>query len=155
LGVVGTSNSGKTLLVTGLVRTLRERGYRVGTVKHCPHGADWDVPGKDSWQHSQAGAEVTIVAAPERLALFRELSVELPLNEIVVHFQGLDLVIVEGYKHLAHPKILVRSAQNWPGNPRGLFALVGAGLPALDLPVYDPEDVGGLAGAVVERLGLS
>lgn len=152
--VVGTSNSGKTLLVTRLVREFRARGLRVGTVKHCPRGADMDVSGKDSWQHSRAGAELAMVTTPGRLALFRELPAELSLEEVAAHFRGLDLLIVEGYKHLDRPKVLVRSDRNWPGNPQGLFALVGPGLPELDLPVYDPEDAGGLAGAVLDRLGL-
>jgi len=153
--VVGTSNSGKTLLVTRLVQEFRERGFRVGTVKHCPHGADMDVSGKDSWQHSRAGAELAMVTTPGRVALFRELPAELSLEEVAAYFRGLDLLIVEGYKHLGYPKILVRSDRNWPGNPQGLFALVGPGLPELDLPVYDPEDVKGLAAAVVDRLGLN
>lgn len=155
LFVVGTSDSGKTLLVSRLVRMLREQGYRIGTVKHCPHGADLDVTGKDSWQHSRAGAEVAVVAAPGKLALFRELPAEPSLEEITVLLRGLDLVIVEGYKHLAYPKVLVRSDKNWPGNTQGLFALVGSGLPDLDLPVYDPENLGGLADTIVERFGLS
>ncbi len=152
--VVGSSDSGKTRLVAGLVRVLKERGYRVGTVKHCPHGADLDVSGKDSWQHARAGAEVSAIATPGGLALFRELPAEPSLEEIASHFQGLDLVIVEGYKHLGYPKILVRSEKNWPGNPRGLFALVGSGLPELDLPVYDPDDVAGLADMITVRFGL-
>ena len=50
-GIVGRKNSGKTHLVTRLVRAAVARGLAVSTVKHAHHAFDVDQPGKDSWMH--------------------------------------------------------------------------------------------------------
>ena len=67
-GVAGFKNAGKTTLVVELVREFRARGLRVGTVKHAHHEFDIDHPGKDSYQHREAGAEEVIVASARRWA---------------------------------------------------------------------------------------
>jgi len=152
--VVGTSDSGKTTLVTKIVTELKHLGVRVGTVKHAPHGADLDVPGKDSWKHAQAGAEVSAVVSPRGMALFRAQEGEPTLEEVVAHFNGTDMVLVEGYKYLPHPKILVSTGIPWKGNPEGIFAVAGDVPPGLDVPAFDRDDAHGLARAIIERLGL-
>ena len=48
VSVVGSSGAGKTTLIEKLLKELRKRKYAVAAVKHCPHGFDLDVEGKDS-----------------------------------------------------------------------------------------------------------
>lgn len=152
--VVGTSDSGKTTLVARLVTELKRRGYRVGSVKHAPHGADLDVEGKDSWQHTQAGAEYSAVVTPDRVAFFQTVRAEPPLEQVVARFEGVDVVVVEGYKYLAYPKILVSTGGPWKGNAADLFAVAGQAPPGVDTPVFDRDDAAGLAGAIISRLSL-
>ena len=45
---VGRSNSGKTTLLARLVEALKERGLKVGVIKHAHHGFDLDREGSDS-----------------------------------------------------------------------------------------------------------
>ena len=54
-GLAGWSGSGKTTLVVRLLPELTGRGLAVSTVKHAHHGFDIDTPGKDSYEHRQAG----------------------------------------------------------------------------------------------------
>ncbi len=152
--VVGTSDSGKTMLVARLVTELRHLGYRVGTVKHAPHGADLDVQGKDSWKHARAGAEFSAVVTPDGVAFFQTLEAEPSLEQVVSYFQGADVVVVEGYKYLAYPKILVSAGAPWIGNTEGLFAVAGAAPPGVDVPVFDRDDTPGLARMIIHRLSL-
>jgi molybdopterin-guanine dinucleotide biosynthesis protein B len=49
---VGRSGSGKTTLLVEVIRLLRERGWRVASVKHDVHGATFDTEGKDSWRRA-------------------------------------------------------------------------------------------------------
>ena len=64
ISVVGKSRSGKTGLVESLIRGLKKKGYKVGTVKHHFHGDfDIDHEGKDSWRHSNAGADTVVIAS--------------------------------------------------------------------------------------------
>ena len=113
-GVAGFKNAGKTTLMVELIKELQSRGVRVATVKHAHHDFDIDHPGKDSHQHREAGAEEVIVASGRRWAHIRELgdATEPALEELLAHLGEVDLVLVEGYKHGAHPKIELRRAGN-------------------------------------------
>jgi molybdopterin-guanine dinucleotide biosynthesis protein B len=117
-GFAGFSGSGKTTLVERLIPALRSRGLRVSVAKHAHHGFDVDQPGKDSWRHRQAGAFEVIVASDRRLALMREF--ERPARMNVHHllaelYDGVDWVLVEGFKESDLPKIEVwRAAAGKP-----------------------------------------
>lgn len=108
-GIVGWKNSGKTTLVEALVREMTGRGLLVSTVKHAHHVFDIDVPGKDSYRHREAGAHEVIVASGQRWALMHELreAPEPPLDALLAKLAPCDLVLVEGFKQGAHPKIEV------------------------------------------------
>jgi len=111
LSVVGFSNSGKTTLVEKLVRELKTRGYRVAVIKHHHGDFDIDKPGKDTWRHAEAGADVVVLAAPRKVAVIEKLQAEKPLDEIIATISNVDLIITEGYKKENKPKIEVfRSA---------------------------------------------
>ena len=73
-GIAGFKNAGKTTLVVDLIREVRSRGLRVATVKHAHHEFDIDHPGKDSYQHREAGAEEIIVASARQRTQQRESS---------------------------------------------------------------------------------
>ncbi|MBS0274692.1 MAG: molybdopterin-guanine dinucleotide biosynthesis protein B [Proteobacteria bacterium] len=108
-GVTGWKNSGKTTLLEALVRHLTACGLRVSTVKHAHHAFDIDVPGKDSYRHRMAGAGEVIVASGQRWALMHELRGHATpaLADLLSHLSPCDLVLVEGFKRDAHPKIEV------------------------------------------------
>jgi molybdopterin-guanine dinucleotide biosynthesis protein B len=105
VSVVGLSGVGKTTALEKIVRELKRRGYRVGTVKHDTHGFDVDTPGKDSWRHAQAGSDAVVISGPAKLALIRQVERELSLDEIAGLMDDVDLVLTEGYKRGDKPKI--------------------------------------------------
>ena len=118
VGFAGFSGSGKTTLVERLIPALRLRGSRVSVVKHAHHKFDIDHPGKDTWRHREAGAFEVVVASDKRLALMREF--EQPSRLTVHHliaelYEGVDWVLVEGFKESNLPKIEVwRAASGKP-----------------------------------------
>ena len=69
IGFVAPSGSGKTTLLKKLLPVLRRRGLRVGYLKHAHHTFDLDVPGKDSYEIREAGAQQTLLASSQRWAL--------------------------------------------------------------------------------------
>ena len=71
-GLAGWSGSGKTSLLVRLLPELNRRGLRVSTLKHAHHGFDVDQPGKDSWEHRNAGAVEVMVSSTRRWALMHE-----------------------------------------------------------------------------------
>ena len=107
ISIVGKSNSGKTTLTEKLLRELKARGYRVATIKHDVHGFDIDRPGKDTWRHAEAGADVVVISSPAKLAMIRKNERELTLDEVIARIDGVDLIITEGYKRGDKPKIEV------------------------------------------------
>ena len=72
-GLAGWSGSGKTTLVVRLIPALVARGLRVSTMKHAHHNFDVDKPGKDSYEHRQAGATEVLISSANRWALMHEL----------------------------------------------------------------------------------
>lgn len=108
-GLAGWSGSGKTTLMTALIPELVARGITVSTVKHAHHEFDVDRPGKDSWRHRAAGAREVMVSSARRWALMHELRgrPEPGLDALIERMSPVDLLLIEGFKHHAHPKLEV------------------------------------------------
>ena len=111
LAIAAWSGTGKTTLLKRLIPELCALGLRPGLIKHTHHDMDVDKPGKDSYELRKAGAAQTIVASEQRWALMTETpeTPELDLTWLVSRMDAskLDLVLVEGFKHEAVPKILL------------------------------------------------
>ena len=109
IGLAGWSGAGKTTLIAALIPTLRARGLSISTIKHAHHAFDVDQPGKDSYVHRAAGASEVLVASGQRFALMHELrgAPEPSLGELIARLAVVDLVLVEGFKADAHPKLEV------------------------------------------------
>src|SRR3954451_20395009 len=109
--IVGRKNSGKTTLTVALAAELGRRGRRVATIKHGHHAFETDEPGRDSWRHFNEGqAEATIMAGTGKIALVMRIDGEPDPVRLVSDFyagRGYDLVLIEGWKHGALPKIEV------------------------------------------------
>ena len=111
-GFAGWSGSGKTTLVEQLIPRLSARGLRVSLVKHAHHDFDVDLPGKDSYRHRHAGCGEVLVSSANRWALMHELrgAEELTLAEALTKLSPCDLVLIEGYKRSAIPKLEIHRA---------------------------------------------
>ena len=155
IGFAGFSGSGKTTLVERLIPALKLKGLRVSVAKHAHHDFDIDREGKDTYRHRQAGAFEVIVASDRRLALMREFEQVARMN---VHhllaelYDGVDWVLVEGFKDSNLPKIEVwRAACGTPARyPDDDFIVAIATDSPLEMPVptlrpvldlNDPESV--------------
>ena len=109
IGVAAYSGTGKTTLLRKVLPQLRAQGMRVAVVKHAHHSFDTDVPGKDSYELRKAGATQMLVASRHRWALVTETgdAAEPQLEELLARLDqaSLDLILVEGFKAEAFPKI--------------------------------------------------
>lgn len=157
-GVTGWKNSGKTTLVSKLVSELTVRGFRVSTIKRTHHNVDLDQPGTDTFKHRGAGAEEVVLLSDNRYALLRELPEPLPLTEMINRLAPVDLVLVEGFKAEAHPKIECHRA----GRERPLISAENTSIVALAtdievetaLPILDINNVADVADWVLDYLEM-
>jgi len=143
ISIVGKSESGKTTLIEKIIPVLKKRGYKIGTIKHAYHGFDIDQKGKDSWRHKKAGADMTLVASPGKIAIVKDENSE-SLASLKKYFDDMDLIIIEGYKKESNPKIeIFRSARHREPlcqNDDNLIALVTDTKLDLKVPKFGLED---------------
>ena len=159
-GFAGYSGSGKTTLIERVVPRLRDDGYSVSLIKHAHHRFDVDTPGKDSYRHRAAGCSEVLITSELRWALMSELrgASEPSLEQHLARLSPCDLVLVEGFKHAAIPKIEIhRRALNhaWlhPSDPNIVAIATDAG-PSSSLPQFSLDDIDGITRFLVTHCGL-
>jgi len=159
-GVTGWKNCGKTGLMERLVAEFTARGLTVSTLKHAHHTTDVDQPGTDSYRHRQAGASEVVLASPNRVAIMQELrgAEEPSFTELLSRLRPVDLVLVEGFKREAHPKIeAYRTAAGQPliaPDDRNIRAVASDVQLHLDRPVFDLDDTKAIADFIAAELSL-
>lgn len=155
---VGNSGVGKTTFLEKLIRVLKERGYRVGAIKHDAHKFEIDYPGKDSWRLTQAGSDVTIISSRDKLALIERPETERSLTELVQMVSDrVDIVVTEGYRGADAMKIEVsRKAHSHVLTARldDLIAIVTDERFDYAVPQFDLEDGPGMANFLERRFTL-
>ena len=152
IGLAGWSGSGKTTLIKKLIPSLIARGSSVSTLKHAHHGFDLDQPGKDSFFHRAAGATEVIISSARRWAILHELreEPEWDLPALVAKMSPVDLVLVEGFKRDALPKLEIHRADNGkplihPDDPHIVAIAADIALPQAKIPVIDLNNVEAIA----------
>ncbi len=148
ISFVGKSGVGKTTVLEKLVREFKARGVRVAVVKHHAHTTPIDAPGKDSWRFAEAGADAVVVSSPTEIARFERVPRELTLAEIAARVSDADLILTEGFKREAAPKIEVSRAAvgtELVAKPAELIAVVADHPIAIQVARFDLEDTAGLA----------
>ncbi|MBU0674266.1 MAG: molybdopterin-guanine dinucleotide biosynthesis protein B [Proteobacteria bacterium] len=156
IALIGRPDSGKTTLLEKLIPELSGRGLRIGTVKHHVHGFEMDREGKDTWRHKRAGARVVALSSPSGLGVIRDVDHDHGIGELIDrYYHDVDLVIAEGYKRTALPKIEIfrSTAHQEPLSHRDntWVAMVSDRVGEWDLPTFKLNDITGLADFIITR----
>jgi len=149
---VAKSNTGKTTLLEQVIRELKNRGYKVGAIKHDAHRFNIDHPGKDSHRLTEAGADTMLITSQEKFALIKKHETSPPLEELVTtYFSDVDIVLTEGFKMSPLPKIEVHRQERSPTllcrgelHDPMLVAVASDEALNLDVPVLDLNDIEGV-----------
>ena len=161
-GFAGYSGSGKTTLIEQLIPRFVRAGLRVSLIKHAHHAFDIDKPGKDSYRHREAGATEVLVTSDRRWVMMHELRDEAPqpaLEQQLERFAPCDLILVEGFKRAAIPKLEVHR----PSFERPLLHTQDTNIVAIaadahvttTLPVLDLNNPGQIAEFIITHQGLA
>jgi molybdopterin-guanine dinucleotide biosynthesis adapter protein len=127
ISFIGYHNSGKTTLVTRVVKHLKAKGLRVGVIKSSStQGIEFDTVGTDTFKHLQAGADEVMLVTPDQMVLqTRPKNLSLA---VLVHryFCDADIVIGEGFKEarqIAKIEVISSPEQNLRGQVPGVIAV--------------------------------
>ncbi|AZV55701.1 molybdopterin-guanine dinucleotide biosynthesis protein B [Clostridium sp. AWRP] len=147
--ISSSSNSGKTTLIEGIIRILKSRGYKVGAIKNDAHKLQIDYPGKDSFRFTEAGADNVVIASDNTVAMIKKVNGSKSIEELLLLFEDVDIVIVEGFKGNEFPKIEVYRKnsskcllyKNSKYNFQNFIAIVTNENLMTDIPVFDINDI--------------
>lgn len=98
--VSGFSASGKTTLITALIRLYVARGERVAAIKHTHHTLNREDKG-DTAAFRAAGAEPVILAGDGDAVIFRtgtSMAVRYGDPAELLAFVESDVILIEGFK---------------------------------------------------------
>ena len=149
LTIVGKSDAGKTTVASYLIETLTQEGYRIAAVKHCPHGHEIDHPESDTGRLRGAGAVTVVASSPSKVTTVETVGRDITLESIVSTMApGIDLVIAEGYKDSAFPKVLVADGEGPHPVVENVVAVVTRDTVEREVPTYHPDNLRQLADKV-------
>lgn len=161
-GFAAWSGAGKTTLIEALLADFVAKGLRVSTIKHAHHAFDPDLPGKDSYRHRAAGATEVLVVSENRWAHIHELrgDPEPSFEALVARMAPVDLLLVEGFKRHAHPKLeIYRPSLGkpplWPDDPYIVAVASDEPVAGLTLPHLALDDRGAIAAFILQNLDLA
>lgn len=164
VGFSAFSGTGKTTLLKQIIPLLKQRKLRVAVVKHAHHHFELDQPGKDSYEIRKSGADHTIICTTTRMAQITEFPTpkdEPPLQDIVnlLNPNKIDLVLVEGYKHIPFPKIELHRAELekpylYLEDTNIVAIACDVPIPDSSIPILDINDIQRIAQFIYQRVYL-
>ena len=163
IGIVGWKKSGKTTLTARLIEEFTRRGLRVSSVKHAHHAFQIDDGNTDSARHRKAGSGQVAIVSAKRWAIVTELgdAPEPDFADVIASLAPCDLVIVEGYKSAAIPKIEARRRAAFDHvalsetDPNVIAIAADHAVEGSGLPVFGLDEVVAIADFIAGRLGLA
>ena len=126
IAVCGVKNSGKTTLLTKLVKNLSDRGVKTAVIKHDGHDFSCDIEGTDSYRMKEAGAYGTAVFSDYRIFIHKT-GCGAKVEELIRIFPEADMIFIEGMKDSDFPKIEVirkEISEKPASNSTGRFLIV-------------------------------
>ena len=150
------------MLIERLITELTGRGLKLATIKHAHRGFDIDQEGTDSYRHRTAGACEVAIVSGRRWALMHELAGEDEprLEDVLARLSPVDLVLIEGYKREAHPKVETRRARSKSREPMAVLdhniVAVAADYEVdnATLPIFDLDDIQAIADFILGHLRI-
>ncbi len=125
--ISGFKNSGKTTLITMLVKILSDKGYKVAVIKHDGHEFEGDVPGTDTHQHFMAGAYGTAIFSAGKFLIHKKQH-NITEQQLVKAFPEADIILLEGFKDSNYPKYWCNYPKEELINPEILAEQIIAGM---------------------------
>ncbi len=156
ISIVGSSGSGKTTMIEGLIAELKQRGYKVAIIKHSHHVDDLDIAAKDTWRFTKAGSELSVINSLDHLAIYKRMEHYFEPEEISNFILwDYDLILTEGFKGSNYLKIEVHRKEQGEDlltDPQQLLAVVTDEPLEIDVPQFSRNEVPKIADLIENTL---
>ncbi|TQQ84109.1 molybdopterin-guanine dinucleotide biosynthesis protein B [Peptacetobacter hominis] len=113
ISVSGYSNSGKTTLISEIIRELKNRNLKVGLIKHSHHEIETGDEKKDTGRQRKSGAEITCAFTENKASICIEKNIVEYFADILNLYKNMDIVIIEGMSKSKFRGIEVLSYENF------------------------------------------
>ena len=155
--ISGIKDSGKTGLIIRLINEFIKDGYSVGVVKHDGHEYVMDHEGTDTWRFTEAGAQISAIYSKTQYSVNGKKNAS--AEEMIASCQGMDVVILEGLKDSAYPKVEVvrrEISEQTVCDKEHLIAVATDVVTqdAVKCPVYDINDTAGIYSCILRYFGM-
>ncbi len=108
ISIVGKKNAGKTTLIKTLIPELKERGYRVGTLKYNIKEFKIDHEGKDTYKYYHLGADSIALTSQDEIAVIKRVTDPPGTSEFIAKYlNDVNIVLIEGYRGGDYPRIKI------------------------------------------------
>jgi molybdenum cofactor guanylyltransferase len=154
INIVGRKGSGKTRLVTALIKRLTARGFRIAAVRYTSQKHSLDREGADTALYRASGAYGTALAAEKEAAVFLPSAAgDTKIAAIGRAFEGCHLVLMEGGLQHGLEKIEVVPEGEMPlcSDDAGLRACVGLPRGMSKIPCFAADDSDGICAFLETR----
>ncbi|MEM1541610.1 MAG: molybdopterin-guanine dinucleotide biosynthesis protein B [Ignisphaera sp.] len=90
------SGVGKTFIASQVVAKLKNRGYRVGVIKHCTHGIE--IEDKDTHKYLHSGADTVVASSASLGIIYQRIWIDSLIDNI--KYIKTPIIMVEGFKNV-------------------------------------------------------
>ena len=131
-GIYGESGSGKTRLITDIIKRLTKEKFKIACIKITDKKINIDKKGKDTWKYEKAGSELVVLSSKFQTDFL--IKNKLDIQKIITQINCLnkyDLILIEGANdnftqkiRLGNIKIRKNTIQTYKGDSEQLIETI-------------------------------
>lgn len=145
---VGWSRSGKTTLISKIIKKLKDNGKKIIAIKNIPFKYHLEPESKDSFMFLEAGSDDVMLVAENEILNMRKIRSRDEVFEILItKYSDYDFVLLEGLRKRDIPAIEVFYSAREKGTKfpvERLTAVVSDQRVTEEIPCFDTNDIDGI-----------
>ncbi len=105
ISIVGLKNTGKTSLTSKIIKELKNRDYKIASIKHSHHQMEMDHEGTDTYKQMESGSDFVVgIGGRTYFNINERMDLE-RLLFLIKLIENPDFVVIEGFKSYTYAKV--------------------------------------------------